>query len=65
MKITVEPRIKIIRVAIIVLLGLLISFAAIAAYHPARVYLAHGEWCVRFTPEGHKQVFYSGRACGF
>jgi len=61
MQTTIRPA----RIAVAVALGMIISLAAITAYHPVRVYLAHGEWCIRFTPEGNKQVLYGGKACGF
>lgn len=54
-----------VRVATAVCASLLVLLAATWFYHPVRVALAHGEWCVRFTPEGTQQTLYGGKACGF
>jgi hypothetical protein len=61
MQTTIRPA----RIALVVVLGLLIMLVSTEFYHPVRVYLAHGEWCARFTPEGSKQILYGGKACGF
>lgn len=58
---TIRP----VRTAVAACLGLFILLAATWFYHPVRVQLAHGDWCVRFTPEGTQQILYGGKACGF
>jgi len=43
----------------------ILLLAAMWFYHPVRVYVVHGEWYVRFSPDGNKQTLYAGEACGF
>ncbi|MBD2072346.1 hypothetical protein H6F86_00155 [Phormidium sp. FACHB-592] len=53
-----------VRVAVTASVCLISLLAATWLYHPVRVALAHGEWCVQFTPEGTQQILYGGTACG-
>lgn len=46
------------RVGIAIALGLLVFLAATALYHPFRVWLAGGDWCIRSSPDGQQSTLY-------
>lgn len=59
MEVTIRPA----RIAIAVVVFMLIFYAAIAAYHPVRVWLARDTWCVVFMADGNQQIHYGAEAC--
>jgi len=58
-----QTRIRPVRVFVAVAIGMLMAYVAIFSYHPVRVWLSNGKWCIRVAPNGSKQVLY-GDDCG-
>ena len=57
------PPIRPRRVILAVASGLLVFLFLTALYHPFRVWLAGGEWCMRAMPDGGTVTLYE-KECG-
>ncbi|MBN8563543.1 MAG: hypothetical protein J0L70_23675 [Leptolyngbya sp. UWPOB_LEPTO1] len=58
----VRPSVLIPALAVIIPSTIVLIVAGCLAYHPVRVWLADGYWCVRFSPSGTRTILY-GSEC--